>query len=81
MNVFYERVHNLCEQKGLTHAEAAASIGVSEVTFSRYLNLERKFSLQAYMAMCCLLEIPAEVLYRTYIQAWLKKGKDNASNN
>ena len=74
MNVFYERVHTLCKQKGLTHGEVAASIGVSEVTFSRYLNLQRQFSLTAYMAMCCLLEVPAEVLYRTYIQARLKKG-------
>ena len=80
MNAFYKRVHELCEQKNMTHGELAEEIGVTAVTFSRYMTLQRTVGLMPFMAMCKVFEVEPENLYKTYLFARMRKRVANYVN-
>lgn len=72
-NAYYRVVDKLCAKKGITHRALAEEIGVNEVTLSRYLRGERSTTLQSFMAMCRVLEIDPQSLYKTYLYSRLEK--------
>lgn len=73
MNAFYREVDELCVKKGITHRRLSELIGVTEVTLSRYLRLERTMQLFPFMSMCKAFDVSVESLYKTYLYANLEK--------
>ena len=67
MNAYYNKIDEQCKKKHMTHKELAEEIGITEVTMSRYLKCDRATRLCAFMAICRILDIVPEELYKTYL--------------
>ena len=73
MNSFKTTVMKEAKRKGLTQRALAEYCGVSEVTYGRYLDLERTMSLSAFMLTCEQLCIVPTVLFKSYTYARMEK--------
>lgn len=66
MNDFHDTIKAICKLYGISQGELAERCGVSEVTMSRYLTLQREFKLDAFMEMCQELDLRVWHMYRLY---------------
>lgn len=66
MNAFKQRITDRREAKGLSQRALAEIAGVSEVTYGRYLNLQRTITLSAFMLTCEALGFDPKDLFKTY---------------
>ena len=60
MKFNYSRLLGRIREKGFTHADVAKHIGIVPSTFSLKLKCETVFNAYEIMAICKLLDIPAE---------------------
>ena len=67
MNDFHKTVYIIAKRHfGISQRELAERCGIGEVTLSRYLTLQRDFSLDAFMAMCRVLDLRVHRMYWLY---------------
>lgn len=66
MNDFHETITVLCRRNGINQNILAKMCGVTPATMSRYLTLQRDFSLDAFMAMCRVLDLRVHRMYWLY---------------
>lgn len=72
MNLYYKIVDYLCRQKGYKHRDLAKKIGITEVTMSRYLRMERKHDVFSFMNSCIELGADPLALYEIYLHEYLE---------
>lgn len=66
MNDFHKTISILCKHNGINQNILAKMCGVNAVTMSRYLTLQRDFSLDAFMAMCRVLDLDVRRMHWLY---------------
>ena len=66
INSFYRIIDERCQQMELTHKELAKMVGITEVTMSRYLHVNRVMSAFTWMKMCKVLNLDPDELIQVY---------------